>query len=53
MLMSAPLASTFAALLVLVGLLYSASSLFNVLIARALARSEDKTRESEDSLREI
>ena len=53
MLLSAPLVSTLAALLVLGGLIYSASSLFNVLIARALARRVDENNENEDSLREI
>lgn len=38
MLMSAPVESTFAALLVLAGITYTANSIFNYLIKRAHAR---------------
>lgn len=51
MLMSAPFASTFAAGLVLFGMTYTANSVLNALIRRALARKAAQT-DAEDSLTE-
>ncbi len=50
MLLEAPIESTLAAGLVLIGITYSARSLFNYLIARAIARRDAQNAEADNSL---
>ncbi|WP_020406711.1 hypothetical protein [Hahella ganghwensis] len=50
MLLEAPIESTLAAALVLLGITYSARSLFNHLIARAIAKREAANAEREENL---
>ena len=50
MLLEAPFESTLAAGLVLLGMTYSANSLFNYLIARAVARRDAQNNETESPL---
>ncbi|WP_168188015.1 hypothetical protein [Hahella sp. CCB-MM4] len=50
MLLEAPIESTIAAALVLFGITYSARSLFNHLIAKAIAKREAENAETDNNL---